>query len=102
MTPEPPTRVAAIAGDNLASRDRWSDPRIPWPPLPLPKPIVQSSSPQGLGCTVSARPLQERCRRLPARLGSVVVARPWCAAAACMSEGTAATKPNPWRPGGVL
>jgi hypothetical protein len=38
---EPPTsRVATITGDNRASRDCRSNPRLPWPPPPLFKPTA--------------------------------------------------------------
>jgi hypothetical protein len=68
-------RVAAIAGDDRASRGRQSDLRLLWQPQPLPKPIAQPPSPPGLGCAAVARLLRERRRRLPTRLGSVAVAR---------------------------
>jgi hypothetical protein len=74
--PEPPTpRVAAIFGDDRASRGLRSDPHLPWTPLPLLKPIAQPTSPPGLGCAVTARPLRECRRRFPAVLGSVAAAR---------------------------
>ena len=43
--------------------------------------LAQPPLPPGLGCAATARPLRERRHRLPARLGSVAVARSWWSAA---------------------
>jgi hypothetical protein len=45
-TSEPPCtpRVASIAGDDRASRDRRSDPRLSWPPPPLPNPTTSRAT----------------------------------------------------------
>jgi hypothetical protein len=42
--------------------------------------LAQLSLPPGLGCTVAARPLQERHHLLLARLGSVAVTHSWWSA----------------------
>jgi hypothetical protein len=40
----------------------------------LPR-LAQLPSPLGLGCTIAARPVRERRRRLPARLRSVAISQ---------------------------
>jgi hypothetical protein len=72
--PEPETTTSrATAGATRVPcghrRRCRSLPRLAQPPLP-----------PGLGCAAAARPLRERCHRLPARFWSVVVARSWWSA----------------------
>jgi hypothetical protein len=92
--------VEATELEDLVAEGCQSHPRLAWPPslettashatdgvtcVPrghrrccrrLPH-LAQSSLPPGLGCATAARLLQERRHRLPACLGSVVVACFW-------------------------
>ena len=125
MMPEPPMpRMAAIAGDDRASRARRSYPRVPWPPPSLPKPIVprtitvtteprvrrRHSFDSGLPSPLARPPLERRHhsvlgenhRCLPAASG----ASAWVThlgappppapdiSTACTPEGTAVTAKN--------